>query len=66
MEPHTEILFSLQQYYRHAFEESLKMGYHLPQDAISVIAAKASRDIASSVRILLRKYLFSNLYFTFI
>ncbi|KAJ8255268.1 hypothetical protein GJAV_G00202940 [Gymnothorax javanicus] len=49
-----EILLALQnklntspKYYRQGYEADLQKGYLLPKDAISVVSAKASRDIAS-------------------
>ncbi|XP_036401156.1 nebulin [Megalops cyprinoides] len=52
-----EILLSQQnklntsmKYYRHDYEDSLKKGYLLPKDAISVQSAKASRDIISDYK----------------
>ena len=45
------IFFNFQKLYKLGWEEALKKGYDLPVDAISVQAAKASRDIVSDVSI---------------
>ncbi|KAM9850923.1 nebulin [Aulostomus maculatus] len=52
-----EILLSKQnklntslKYYREAYMDTINQGYFLPKDAVSVIAAKASRDIASDYK----------------
>ncbi|XP_071775705.1 nebulin [Centroberyx gerrardi] len=37
-------------HYREGFEDTIRKGYYLPKDAISVVAAKASRDIVSSYK----------------
>ncbi|KAG7502438.1 nebulin isoform X4 [Solea senegalensis] len=39
-----------QKYYREAFVEAINKGYYLPKDAVSVLAAKASRDIVSDYK----------------
>lgn len=50
--------------------ETINQGYFLPKDAISVLSAKASRDIVSDVGHLFRKrttfYLLQHLFYNFI
>lgn len=48
-QPNSIILFS-QKYYREGYVDAINKGYFLPKDAISVLSAKASRDIVSDVR----------------
>lgn len=38
-----------QKYYREGFMDTINKGYYLPKDAISVLSARASRDIVSDV-----------------
>lgn len=45
------ILFP-QKHYKEGFMETINQGYFLPKDAISVLSAKASRDIVSDVSLL--------------
>ncbi|KAJ8350700.1 hypothetical protein SKAU_G00258300 [Synaphobranchus kaupii] len=37
-------------HYKEGFQDIINKGYHLPKDAISVVAAKSSRDIASDYK----------------
>lgn len=41
--------FASQKLYRQGFEETIKKGYFLPPDSISVKAAKGSREIIIDV-----------------
>lgn len=38
-----------QKYYREGYMDTINKGYYLPKDAVSVLAARASRDIVSDV-----------------
>lgn len=41
-----------QKQYREGFVNMINKGYYLPKDAVSVVAAKTSRDIVSDVSLL--------------
>lgn len=45
----TASLLFPQKYYREGFMDTINKGYILPKDAISVLSARASRDIISDV-----------------
>uniref|UniRef100_A0A3B3Z0M5 SH3 domain-containing protein n=1 Tax=Poecilia mexicana TaxID=48701 RepID=A0A3B3Z0M5_9TELE len=47
---HHRFLFLPQKYYREGFVDAINKGYFLPKDAISVLAAKTSRDIISDYK----------------
>lgn len=52
-----------QKYYREGFVNIINKGYFLPKDAISVLSAKASRDIVSDVSL---KLCFKHFHILFI
>lgn len=49
VEWHKVVILCPQKYYREGYEETIKKGYYLPKDAISVVAARTSRNIISDV-----------------
>lgn len=53
-----------QKHYREGYEDTISKGYFLPKDAISVLAAKASREIISDVSLYLCLKLFHTLFIT--